>query len=855
MKRLIFECLESRHLLAFGLTTTTDSYIVDTGADVVFSINRTTALGGSIGDLQSMKYNGTELEASFSATSRYSHYESGLSGSTIVSATVDPAGNWIEIACDDTAGTGVIQYYIARKGFNNIYMATYAPGPNSPSPGEMRFITYTNHSILTNAPAPSDNTGNTGAIESSDVFGHADGTTTSKYYGEYRAIDAQTYGLTGGGFGVFMNIGNRETSSGGPFYKDIDFQTTSSQSTELYTYTFSGHSQTENFRPGLKGPYALQFTTGAAPAPPDYSFIEGLNLTGYVPSADRGTLAGTASGVPAGLQATVAISNSTAQYWALPDANGNYTMSGVIAGTYTETLYQGELAIGSTPVTISAGATTKQNITNTLNYFLLSSSSIAISTPVVNNPIFRIGTWDGTPVGFINADKITTMHPTDVRMAPWSDSTGFTNFTVGTDPDSAWPMAEWHTQNSAAPWVDTDNRITFSLTAAQAATPLTLRIGVTRLDHGRPNISVNGTSSSTQSIASQPSSRGLTTGNWRGNNCLYSFNISTSSLHAGTNTIDIYCVSGSTGTLYSGYQIYDAIDLVPTSNITGAPVVTSIAVSPNNSTLTAGSQATFTATARDQFGNVIPANFAWSATNGTIDGTGLYTAPSSPGSAVVRAAAAAVTGTTDVNIAWLKGDINGDGVRNVSDMFAFMAALTDLTAYQSSRNLGPSDLIAIADINGDMAVTNADFQALINLLAADATGGGSSGATGSATTSSSVVATATAASALGSAPSAATDSTTKIDSESSPLKSEIVLSRVLSTSYSAFPPSAVIRELRAPAQRPLLPLTPTLSARDYIYANLEVPTSPRRFVRHSLASESVGLLPSDEWEQVLAAGG
>src|SRR5437763_1493900 len=128
------ETLERRTLLAFGLTTTSSSYTIDTGANLVFSIARTAPTGGSRGDLTSMKYNGTELEASFAATSRYSHYESGLGSSTVVSADSGP--NWIKITCDDTAGTGVIQYYIAKSGDNNIYMATYSPGPNSPSPGE-----------------------------------------------------------------------------------------------------------------------------------------------------------------------------------------------------------------------------------------------------------------------------------------------------------------------------------------------------------------------------------------------------------------------------------------------------------------------------------------------------------------------------------------------------------------------------------------------------------------------------------------------------------------------------------------------------------------------------------------------
>jgi hypothetical protein len=106
------ESLEQRVLLAFGLTTTSSTYTVDTGAQVVFSVARTGG-SGSRGDLTAIRYNGTDFQAPFATTSRFSHYASGLSGSTVVGATVDPAGNWIKITCDDTAagGVGVIQYY------------------------------------------------------------------------------------------------------------------------------------------------------------------------------------------------------------------------------------------------------------------------------------------------------------------------------------------------------------------------------------------------------------------------------------------------------------------------------------------------------------------------------------------------------------------------------------------------------------------------------------------------------------------------------------------------------------------------------------------------------------------------
>ena len=55
--------LEKRQLLAFGLTTSTNLYTVDTGANLVFSISRTTASSAARGDMTSIKFNGTELEA------------------------------------------------------------------------------------------------------------------------------------------------------------------------------------------------------------------------------------------------------------------------------------------------------------------------------------------------------------------------------------------------------------------------------------------------------------------------------------------------------------------------------------------------------------------------------------------------------------------------------------------------------------------------------------------------------------------------------------------------------------------------------------------------------------------------
>lgn len=44
-------------------------------------------------------------------------------------------------------------------------------------------------------------------------------------------IDNPAHGITGTDIGAFMNMVNHEHYAGGPFMKDIDFQTTSPYST------------------------------------------------------------------------------------------------------------------------------------------------------------------------------------------------------------------------------------------------------------------------------------------------------------------------------------------------------------------------------------------------------------------------------------------------------------------------------------------------------------------------------------------------------------------------------------------------------------------------------------------------
>jgi rhamnogalacturonan endolyase len=633
-KRLAFESLESRQMLAFGVTTGVTptgqtTYVIDNGADLTFAVIKGGSLSSTIhlGDVSSIKYQGQELLAPYSATSRYSHYEQGLSSTTDITYSIGGRGSWIIVTCDDSSN-GVVQYYAVRKDDNNLYMAS-----NVTAGGEGRFLAYLSRDVFTNIEEPSDISGNVGSVEGSDVFFMNDGTTRSKFYNTRRMIENEYHGVTGSSgsidVGAWMFMGNREHSAGGPFFKDHDFQTTGG-ATEIYNVLFSGHTQTEPYRYGLQGPYSLQFTDGSAPVAPDYSWMENLGLQGWVSETQRGSVSGVATGVVSGNETVVALSSADAQYWTIADATtGAYSIDGVQAGTYTMTLYDAELAVGTRTVTVDAQSNLLVDIANT-HY-----------TPAAT---WRIGEWDGTPAGFLNADKIATMHPSDVRMSPWVD----TNFIVGVDTDAEWPMAQFVNVNNG-------QQISFNLTAAQAATAQTLRIGITLgFAGGRNRITVNAGqpdawTSAIPAASTNLNSRGITRGTYRGPNQVYTYNIPASALHAGLNTIHLPVVSGSSGSGFlSPNVVYDAIDLVPTASLTNAPRVQTITLTPSSSSVGVGSLVNFTALAKDQFGAPIAANIEFSTTGGAIDQQGHFTAPLSPEAITVTAKSGSISATATV---------------------------------------------------------------------------------------------------------------------------------------------------------------------------------------------------------------
>ncbi len=525
---LCFACFASIALPAsaqagnFGATQTGTRVVVDTGAALVFSVDTRN------GDLVSLRYRGDELQT---RESKNSQIASGLGTARVDVKTVG------EVIVVSAQAGNLIHYYIARKGRDAVYMATYAP--TLLPIGELRFVTRLDVNKLPKAAYGTDS--NVGrAIESEDVFLLADGRTSSKFYSAKPMIDDPLHGVSGPTVAVYMLMGNRELSAGGPFFKDIATQKTATTH-ELYNYMFSNHTQTEAYRGGLHGVYGLLFTGGVQPSATlsDVSFVnDSLGLKGFLGSAGRGSVSARVAGVAAGQQALIGLSNANAQYWARADARGDAQLTGVRPGQYRTTLYQNELEVARGSVDVKAG-----NIAN----------ATLTAQPPTGRVKWQIGVPDGTPAGFLNASRLASSHPSDTRMAPWGPIT----YTVGTSPLGDFPAVQWRDINSPT-------RIDFVL-GANELQDYHLRVYVTLAQAGgRPRVSLNQRWNAPVPAASnQPDSRGITRGTYRGNNTLFDILVPKSALQAGRNTLEIGVASGSavTGFLSPGF-VYDSVQWV-----------------------------------------------------------------------------------------------------------------------------------------------------------------------------------------------------------------------------------------------------------------------------------------------------
>ena len=525
--------IPSSALADFGYTEDSTNYTIDTGANLVFKVKR------SNGDISSLIYNGTDYNG---YTNKNSHVETGLGQSDVTIS--QPSSSVIMVKV--VYGT-LEQYYVARKGENNIYMFTYIADD---SVTVTRYIVRLKPSLF-----PVLNTSNSwyssySTLEAKDIFTDTStGYTYSKHYSDTRVMDYNYTGISNGNVGAYIVRSNHEKASGGPFYRSL-IRDNTDVAVNIYEILYYGMAQTDVKRYGLQGPYVLAFTDGGEPSSKLYAgnlktdWIDSLGIHGWVGSSGRGRVAGVGiKNMKSDYEYVVGFSNDEAQYWTkASDSNGYFSCTNMLPGTYTMTIYKNELAVYTTDVTVTAGGTK-----------ILNSITIT-DDPSDNDVTWRIGDWDGTPLEFKNGSLMTKMHPADSRVESWKG-----NYIVGTSDASSFPCYIFKDVNNGL-------IVYFRLNSEQAAKDHTLRIGITgSYIGGRIQPSVNSWTSKLPSASNQPGTRLMTIGTYRGNNYAYSFTVPASAFNTNTrdwNQLKLNVISGSNGSDYLSPAVsIDCIEL------------------------------------------------------------------------------------------------------------------------------------------------------------------------------------------------------------------------------------------------------------------------------------------------------
>ncbi|WP_442680263.1 rhamnogalacturonan lyase B N-terminal domain-containing protein [Sphingomonas sp. ASY06-1R] len=526
---------------SFGLRQDAQAITVDTGAGLVFRISRRGEEGHARrpGDIISMVYDGVDYQDPNKGSQINSGFADLYDGQPPVDVSaVQPDADHIKVTV--RAGD-LIHYYLARRGTAAIFMGTYFT--REPKPNLVRFVARIPHRLLPDGPPAADVSQAVRTVEAHDVFGLADGQTRSKHYSNMRLKDWQLFGARGRRVGLWMARDDNEGGSGGPFYRSLRDQGAAVDQELTYIVNYN-EVQTEPYRTGILNAYALLFTHGETPAPPDMDWLARMGLAGYVPPDRRGAIAGAGLiGTNPAFRYTIGFANAAAQYWTdASPAGGRFQRGGIRPGTYAMTVYKGELAVATRDVTIDAGRTS-------------ALGPVRIENDPERAPaVWRTGHWDGTPAEFRNGGKMTMMHPSDVRMASWKAAP----FLVGSSIVARdFPACQWADVNS--PLV-----IRFTMSPQQVRASL-LRIGVTiAFANARPTIEVNGWTGPVPPPSVQPATRSLTVGSYRGNNRMFTFAIPASALKAGANELRLSIASGKGGKGFlSAGVAYDAIDLLP----------------------------------------------------------------------------------------------------------------------------------------------------------------------------------------------------------------------------------------------------------------------------------------------------
>ncbi len=326
-----------------------------------------------------------------------------------------------------------------------------------------------------------------------------------------------------------------------------------------------------------------------------------------------------ATTLPSGAPAPTFSANGT-------NAAKNTTATVAQAGTYKFTA----------TIKDASNATTTSVVTIVVNQTLTSLTISPLSKSLNEN-----GTQSFTAIG---ADQFSkTMSPEPVFFWSLASGIGSINAVTGlyTAPVAAGSAS---VQASAFSLTSSPSTITITNAAPSVATPA----GVS------PN-PVTATTTNLSVLGTDDGGEGNLTYTWAATAIptgAIAPNFSVNGTNAAKNSVATFT---SAGAYTFTVTIQDSGGLSTTSSVavTVNQTVTTITVSPPSVSVGATSSSQFSATAFDQFGNVIPSQtFTWSATgvSNSIDSTGLFQAGSASGPVSVQASIGSINGTATITI-------------------------------------------------------------------------------------------------------------------------------------------------------------------------------------------------------------
>ncbi len=160
--------------------------------------------------------------------------------------------------------------------------------------------------------------------------------------------------------------------------------------------------------------------------------------------------------------------------------------------------------------------------------------------------------------------------------------------------------------------------------------------------------------------------------------------------------------------------------------VTVAQTYSSVAVSPSSATVTVGGTQQFAASARDQFGTALTSqpSFAWSQLSGpgTVSATGLYTAGTNAGTALIQASSSGISGAATVTTNLLPptgvvlaapadSGIQGDDLTNFNNSTPARALIFNVSGTATGATV---DVYAGASLIGSAVATGSTTTVVTN---------------------------------------------------------------------------------------------------------------------------------------------